>query len=113
MNFNEKIKNYYSTYNLLEQDAASALPGEADAAMPPAQDAVAQAPQDQAATPLSSEGEAMLVRLLKKALVIKPDTADTDTIVELPDVNPANAKNVLQQLVTLIRKYDPDVDITK
>lgn len=113
MNFNEKIKNYYNAFSLLEQDAASALPGETDAAMPPAQAVAQPASQDQAATPLSSEGEAMLVRLLKKALVIKPDTADTDTIVELPDINPTNAKTVLQQLVTLIRKYDPDVDINK
>lgn len=113
MKFNNTLNNFYKT--LLEQEPpASALPPaqpiqQQDAAMPPA-DAVQQPQQ---ATPLTSEGEAMLVRLLKKALVIKPDTTDTDTILELPDVNPDNSKEVLQQLLTLIRKYDPDVDINK
>lgn len=110
MKFKNLIEKYY---NLLEQEPpASALPPQQpqqqDAAMPPTEQ-----PAAQPATPLSTEGEAMLVRLLKKALVIKPDTTDTDTILELPDVNPDNAKNVLQQIITLIRKYDPDVDINK
>lgn len=113
MKYKEKIKNYYQLFSIEEQDATSALPAQTDAAMPPPQPVVPAQPTNDQATPLSSEGEAMLVRLLKKALVIKPDTADTDTIVELPDINPTNAKNVLQQLVTLIRKYDPDVDINK
>jgi len=110
MKFINLIEKYYT---LLEQEPASALPPQQpqqqqDAAMPPVEQ-----PAAQPAAPLSTEGEAMLVRLLKKALVIKPDTTDTDSILELPDVNPDNAKNVLQQIITLIRKYDPDVDLNK
>jgi hypothetical protein len=111
MKFLETLKKFEALY---EQDPASALPVQGaqpqqqDASMPPAE----PAPQTPAA-PLTSEGEAMLVRLLKKALVIKPDTTDTDTILELPDVNPSNAKDVLNQVITLIRKYDPDVDLNK
>jgi len=112
MKFLNLIEKYYT---LIEQEPpASALPPaqpqQQDAAMPPA-GTEQQPPQNPA--PLTSEGEAMLVRLLKKALVIKPDTTDTDSILEMPDVNPDNAKDVLQQLITLIRKYDPDVDINK
>lgn len=113
MKFNNILENFYKT--LLEQEPpASALPPaqpqQTDAAMPPP--AATEQPA-QAASTLTSEGETMLVRLLKKALVIKPDTTDTDTILELPDVNPENSKDVLSQLLTLIRKYDPDVDINK
>lgn len=99
--------------HLLEQtpvEMPQAAP-QTDAAMPPPQaQAQAQEPQVQQMT---SEGEAMLVRLLKKALVIAPDVTDADAINELPDVNPNNAKQVLNQLVTFIRKYDPDVDLNK
>jgi hypothetical protein len=107
MKFIETLKKYQP---LLEQEPASALPPEQDAAMPPA---AAPAPETPQVAPLTSEGEAMLVRLLKKALVIKPDTTDTDTILEMPDVNPENAKDVLSQIITLVRKYDPDIDINK
>ena len=99
--------------HLLEQtpvEAPQAAP-QTDAAMPPANvQAQAQEPQVQQMT---SEGEAMLVRLLKKALVIAPDDTDADSINELPDINPGNAKQVLNQLVAFIRKYDPDVDLNK
>lgn len=108
MKFLETLKKYQ---HLLEQEPASALPPAQDAAMPPADAAAPVAAQP--ATPLTSEGETMLVRLLKKALVIKPDTTDTDTIIELPDINPENAKEVLTQLITLVRKYDPDVDLNR
>ena len=106
--FEQLISEYYK--NILEQD----IPQQ-DAAMPDpnATQVPAGAPVEPPAPQLTSEGEAMLVRLLKKALVITPDSTDTDTILELPEINPTNAKNVLEQLITLIRKYDPDTSLNK
>jgi len=103
--FNSILKRYGV---LLEQDPSVDVV-QTDAAMPPADQVQAPEPEVQ---PLSSEGEVMLVRLLKKALVLKPDDADTDTIVGMPEVNATNAKQTLQGLVTLIRKYDPDTSLS-
>lgn len=96
---------------LSEQDVAQ--PAQTDAAMPPAEVAAPATPEEPQTQPLTSEGEAMLVRLLKKALVITPDATDTDTINEMPEINPNNSRAVLDQLITLIRKYDPDIDFNK
>jgi hypothetical protein len=106
--FEKIISEYFK--NILEQDVP-----QQDAAMPDpnATQVPAGAPVEAPAPQLSSEGEAMLVRLLKKALVITPDSTDSDTILELPEVNPSNAKSVLEQLITLIRKYDPDTNLNK
>jgi len=105
----DKILKRYGI--LLEQDPGQ--PEQTDAAMPPADAVAPAAPEEPQVQPLTSEGEAMLVRLLKKALVISPDDTDTDSINDMPEINPSNARAVLEQLITLIRKYDPDVDINK
>ena len=110
----KKFDKIYEQYlHLFEQtpvEAPQATP-QTDAAMPPVADAAQ--PQEPQAQQMTSEGEAMLVRLLRKALVIAPDDTDADVINELPDINPNNAKQVLNQLVAFIRKYDPDVDLNK
>ena len=108
MKFNDILKRY----NIVLEQEPNAAVAQTDAAMPPADQVEAPAAAEQPAQPLSSEGEVMLVRLLKKAIVLKPDDADSDTIVEMPEVNAENAKTVLQQLVTLIRKYDPDISLS-
>ena len=62
--------------------------------------------------PLSSEGEVMLVRLLKKALVMK---IDDDAILEvngITDINEQNAKQALETLVDVMNQYSSDIDIT-
>jgi hypothetical protein len=109
----KKFDKIYEQLSYLFEQTPVEVPqaAQTDAAMPPvATQAQQQEPQAQQMT---SEGEAMLVRLLKKALVIAPDDTDADSINELPDINPGNAKQVLNQLVAFIRKYDPDVDLNK
>jgi hypothetical protein len=74
-----------------------------------------QAEQPQAPAnpePLSAEGEVMLVRLLKKALVIDIKPEDAETIQKMGDVNENNCRQVLNELITLIKLYSP-VDINK
>lgn len=106
-----KFHNILKRYNIhVEQQEAEVA--QTDAAMPPADQVQAAPAGEPAAQPLSSEGEVMLVRLMKKALVLKPDDADTDSIVEMPEVNAQNAKQVLERLIALIRKYDPDVSLS-
>lgn len=109
--FNSILKRYGV---LLEQDPGTGAVNvsQTDAAMPPADQAQVTPDAEPVVQPLSPEGEVMLVRLLIKALVLKPDDADTDSILELPEVNAQNAKQVLEKIIALVRKYDPDVTLS-
>lgn len=100
------LKAIYDIGLINEQDEAPPPPGaeapvEEPAAAEPAQEVV----------PLSPESEVMLVRLLKKALVMKIDPNDIGQINDLGDVNEKNAKDTLQKIITLMNSYTSDIDI--
>ena len=57
------------------------------------------------------EGEVLLIRLIKKALVTKIDSSDVDTLSELSDINEINAKSSLEQLINIMKKYSRDIDV--
>ena len=61
--------------------------------------------------PLTSEGEAFLVRLLAKSLMIEiTDPSDEMAIKDLGTINPNNATEALKALIPIIQKYSPSVE---
>ena len=91
------MKKFLKTYNsILEQDEA------------PIEKPVTPEPEVEQ---LSPEGEVLLVRLIKKALVTKIDPNDVDSINELADINEVNAKSSLQMLINIMKKYSQDIDV--
>jgi hypothetical protein len=60
---------------------------------------------------LSPESEVLLVRLIKKALVTKIDPNDINSIETLNDINETNAKESLQTLINIMKKYSTDIDV--
>jgi hypothetical protein len=91
------MKKFLKTYNsILEQDEA------------PIEEPVTPEPEVEQ---LSPEGEVLLVRLIKKALVTKIDPNDVDSINELADINEVNAKSSLQMLINIMKKYSQDIDV--
>ncbi len=66
---------------------------------------------EEVVTPLSPESEVMLVRLIKKAFVIKPDANDITAIEEFEDINENNAKQALQRLIQIMNSYTSEIDI--
>ena len=60
---------------------------------------------------LSPEGEVLLIRLIKKALVTKIEPSDIDTLSELSDINEVNAKASLEKLINMMKKYSQDIDV--
>jgi hypothetical protein len=116
-------------YKMLSEDSQPAIPnnnsigGQQTAEAPAATDATTPAAPgtggDEALTKddnqekekLTSEGEVMLIRLLVKALVVKPKPEDTSEILALGDINPENANEQLKKIIAIIRKYSPDLDL--
>jgi hypothetical protein len=91
------MKKFLKTYNsILEQDEA------------PIEEPVTPEPEVEQ---LSPEGEVLLVRLIKKALVTKIDPNDVDSINELADINEVNVKSSLQMLINIMKKYSQDIDV--
>ena len=99
------LNKLYETGLIKEQDAAPA-PAEVDVNVSETESAPAQE-----VVPLSPESEVMLVRMLKKALVMKIDTDDVTAISNFSDINEKNAKGILQQLINIMKNYSLDVDI--
>tara|TARA_E500000318_G_scaffold76524_1_gene71130 strand:+ start:235 stop:543 length:309 start_codon:yes stop_codon:yes gene_type:complete len=101
------MKKFLKQYNtILEQDETMDAPVE-----------VPEVPQvqpdpDPEISQLSPEGEVLLVRLIKKALVTKIEPSDIDSLSELSDINEVNAKASLQKLINIMKKYSQDIDIT-
>lgn len=101
------MKKFLKQYNaVLEQDETMEVP-----------DVSAEAPAEQPASEpeveqLSPEAEVLLVRLIKKALVTDIDSNDVDSISELSDINETNAKQSLQMLINIMKKYSQDIDVT-
>ena len=85
------------------QDLGAAMPG---SGMP---DEGGGEPNE--AEALSSEGEVMLVRLLKKALVMKIEDDAVLEVNDLNDINETNAKRTLESLVDVMNQYSSDIDI--
>tara|TARA_R110000822_G_scaffold47009_3_gene124982 strand:- start:234 stop:542 length:309 start_codon:yes stop_codon:yes gene_type:complete len=100
------MKKFLEQYNtILEQDEAE-VPVEEPVA-PPVEEP-APVPE---VTQLSPEGEVLLVRLIKKALVTEIEASDIDQISILADINETNAKESLTSLINIMKKYSQDIDI--
>ena len=122
--FDKLLEKYYTT--VTEQDAMGGMGPDMPAAPPPqamggpdlgaAQPGAGPEMPDedgdgQETEPLTSEGEVMLVRLLKKALVMKPDDSAMMEIDEIGDVNEKNAKDSLKKIVSVMKRYSTELDI--
>ena len=100
------MKKFLKQYNkLLEQDEA-ALPTEL-----PAEEPVAAPAPEPEVRQLSPEGEVLLVRLIKKALVTKIEPSDVEALADFSDINEVNAKESLQKLINMMKKYSQDIDV--
>jgi hypothetical protein len=104
------MKKFLKQYNkILEQDeepAPSAEPIVGDQAL-------ADTPEPEPeVSQLSPEGEVLLVRLIKKALVTKIEPSDIESLSELSDINEVNAKSSLEKLINIMKKYSQDIDVT-
>ena len=102
------MKKFLKAYNkVLEQDETEDLPAED---IPVDEPAPEPAPEPEVKQ-LSPEGEVLLVRLIKKALVTKIEPSDIDTLSELSDINEVNAKASLEKLINIMKKYSQDIDV--
>ena len=100
------MKKFLEQYNtILEQDEAE-LPVE-EPVTPPVEPL---APEPEV-TQLSPEGEVLLVRLIKKALVTEIEPSDIEEISILADINETNAKESLTTLINIMKKYSQDIDV--
>ena len=93
---------------ILEQDGE--LPPEEVPPAPVEAPVEAPAPEPEVRQ-LSPESEVLLVRLIKKALVTKIDPNDINSIETLNDINETNAKESLQTLINIMKKYSTDIDV--
>lgn len=114
MKFDSTLSKMYKV--ILEADAPPADPQSMTAGPGPVGPQNGEAPPADATEPtddptagdpsaLTSQGEVMLIRLIAKALTIKPSTEDLIDIVGLKDINEKNANDVLKKLMGVIRKY--------
>ena len=100
------MKKFLKQYNkLIEQDETE-LPTE----LPVEEPAEAPAPEPEVRQ-LSPEGEVLLVRLIKKALVTKIEPSDVEALADFSDINEVNAKESLQKLINMMKKYSQDIDV--
>lgn len=100
------MKKFLKQYNkVLEQDETE-LPTE----LPVEEPAGAPAPEPEVKQ-LSPEGEVLLVRLIKKALVTKIEPSDVEALADFSDINEVNAKESLQKLINMMKKYSQDIDV--
>ena len=104
------MKKFLKQYNkILEQDEEPAPPAEPVVGDQALADTPAPEPE---ASKLSPEGEVLLVRLIKKALVTKIEPSDIESLSELSDINEVNAKSSLEKLINIMKKYSQDIDVT-
>ena len=100
------MKKFLKQYNkVLEQDETE-LPTE----LPVEEPAGAPAPEPEVKQ-LSPEGEVLLIRLIKKALVTKIEPSDVEALADFSDINEVNAKESLQKLINIMKKYSQDIDV--
>ena len=102
------MKKFLKQYNkVLEQDEtelSTELPAEEPAAAPIPE------PEPEVKQ-LSPEGEVLLIRLIKKALVTKIEPSDVEALADFSDINEVNAKESLQKLINMMKKYSQDIDV--
>lgn len=113
-----RFRKIYNSY-IVEQDAAAAPVAEPEASALPAPTETAptetapdidnQQPEPDAQ--LDTSGFVTLVRLLKDAFVIRPDDEDADKIIGVGEINGDNVYDKFAEILTLIKKYNPDIDI--
>tara|TARA_E500000318_G_scaffold109_1_gene152 strand:+ start:804 stop:1124 length:321 start_codon:yes stop_codon:yes gene_type:complete len=104
------MKKFLEQYNtILEQDEAE-LPAEVPVEEPVTPPVEPLAPEPEV-TQLSPEGEVLLVRLIKKALVTEIEPSDIEEISILADINETNAKESLTTLINIMKKYSQDIDV--
>ena len=105
------MKKFLKQYNtILEQDETMEVTDDETMEVP-AEDPVEEPATEPQVEQLSPEGEVLLVRLIKKALVTKIEPSDVETLSELSDINEVNAKSSLEQLINIMKKYSQDIDV--
>jgi len=108
---NKFLRRIYELDLINEEDQAPPPPGVADVNDVTPQE-IDDAPEVEAEVgTLSPESEVMYVRLLKKALVVDLDPEDIDNINSLAEVNEENAKQVLGDILIIIKSYSTEIDI--
>lgn len=112
MTFDKKLNQIYRL--VLEQDTPAVPPADPASMTAGAGPITPDATPADAATPevgtndnsaLTPQGEVMLIRLIAKALTIKPSPEDLIEVVGLKDINETNAKQTLTKLISIIRGY--------
>lgn len=105
------LKRIYELDLINEQDQAPPPPGVSDVNDVTPQEIDAEPEASTEVSTLSPESEVMYVRLLKKALVVDLDPEDIDNINSLAEVNEENAKQVLADILQIIKSYSTEIDI--
>ena len=108
---NKFLKTIYELNLINEEDQAPPPPGAGDVNDVTPQEIDAAPEADTVVSTLSPESEVMYVRLLKKALVVDLDPEDVDNINNLAEVNEENAKQVLGNILQIIKSYSTEIDI--
>lgn len=60
---------------------------------------------------LDNAGFVTLIRLLKDAFVLHPKDEDADVILNIGNINSANAYEKFNTILGLIKKYNPEIDV--
>ena len=106
------LKKIYDLNLINEADESPPPPGaEAAASVEDPAPAPTEEPTEEVVTELSPESEVMYVRLLKKAMVMDIDPEDIDNINNIDDVNETNAKELLGNILQIMKSYSNDIDI--
>jgi len=107
-----KFHEIYKQY-ITEQDEVPAAPAP-EAPPAPEASAAPEAPtidNQQPEQKLDTDGFVTLVRLLKDAFVVRPSNEDADNIIDIGEINASNVYEKFKNILTLIKKYNPDADI--
>jgi len=105
------LRTIYNLGLLNEQDGPPPPPGgEAEPSEPAEAPSEADMETETVGT-LSPESEVLFVRLLKKAVVMNIEPEDIRAIEELNDINENNAREALESIIRLMKKYSTEIDI--
>jgi len=109
-----RFHDIYRQY-INEQDevppAPPAPPGAPEVPEAPAAPETPTIDNQQPEQKLDSDGFVTLVRLLKDAFVVRPTSEDADDIIDIGEINASNVYDKFKQILTLIKKYNPNVDM--
>ena len=109
-----KFHDIYRKYITEQDEPGTPPPAPEPPAAPDTQAAPAEPTIDnqEPEQKLDTDGFVTLVRLLKDAFVVKPATEDADAIIDIGEINASNVYDKFKKILTLIKKYNPDVDIS-